>query len=80
MTYTLTATSTSLQDAKNGPHKETYLLGYPLRRTYAPYLHNTLTRVTGVDRTYSKVELQDGIPHFLELLNREDFGGAAITM
>lgn len=79
MTYTLT-TSTTLQDAKNGPHKETYLLGYPLRRTYAPYLHNTLTRVTGVDRTYSKVELQDGIPHFLELLNREDFGGAAITM
>ncbi|KAJ9099474.1 hypothetical protein QFC20_005685 [Naganishia adeliensis] len=57
MTYTLT-TSTTLQDAKNGPHKETYLLGYPLRRTYAPYLHNTLTRVTGVDRTYSKVELQ----------------------
>lgn len=80
MTYALGTQSSSLQEARDGPHKETYLLGYPLRRTYAPYLHNTLTRKAGVPRTYQKVELQDGIPRFLELLNQENFGGAAITM
>lgn len=81
MTCTLTTVaSPTLQDARNGPHKETYLLGYPLRRTYAPFLHNTLTRVAGVPRTYHKVEDKDGVARFLELVHQEDFGGAAVTM
>ncbi|KAJ9102268.1 hypothetical protein QFC19_004815 [Naganishia cerealis] len=81
MTYTLTtAASPTLQDARNGPHKETYLIGYPLRRTYAPFLHNTLTRAAGVPRKYHKVEDQDGVSRFLELVRRDDFGGAAVTI
>ncbi|KAJ9109014.1 hypothetical protein QFC21_000340 [Naganishia friedmannii] len=80
MTCTLTAASPTLQDARNGPHKETYLLGYPLRRTYAPFLHNTLTRVADVPRTYHKVEDKDGVARFLELVHQDDFGGAAVTM
>jgi quinate dehydrogenase len=31
----------------------------PLRRTYAPFLHNTITKLAGVPRTYEKLESTD---------------------
>ena len=53
LSLVLTATPTPKmpisKEIKDTPAK-TYLFGYPLKRTYAPYLHNTLTRLAGVPR------------------------------
>jgi quinate dehydrogenase len=69
-----------LTPARTGSHKNTYLFGYPLKRSYAPFLHNTLTRLADVPRHYSKLEMVDGMDHFPALARQDDFGGAAVTM
>lgn len=51
----------------------------PLNRTYAPFLHNTITRLVGVPRTYAKLESTDW-DMFLGLTKADDFGGSAISM
>ncbi|KAK4699191.1 quinate dehydrogenase, partial [Phenoliferia sp. Uapishka_3] len=58
---------------------KTYLFGYPLKRTYAPFLHNTITRLAGVPRNYAKLESVDW-DMFLKLTQADDFGGSAVTM
>ncbi|GAA5861682.1 hypothetical protein JCM1840_005230 [Sporobolomyces johnsonii] len=58
---------------------KTYLFGYPLHHTYAPFLHNTITRLAGVPRTYEKLESTD-VDAFLEIVRREECGGSAVTM
>ncbi|KAL8291420.1 hypothetical protein RQP46_002398 [Phenoliferia psychrophenolica] len=58
---------------------KTYLFAYPLNRTYAPFLHNTITRLVGVPRVYSKLESTDW-DMFLNLCQADDFGGSAVSM
>ncbi|KAI5474279.1 shikimate 5-dehydrogenase [Pseudohyphozyma bogoriensis] len=59
--------------------KKTYLFGYPLKRTYAPFLHNTITTLAGVKRSYAKLESTD-MDMFKKLIRQPDFGGSAVTM
>jgi len=58
---------------------QTRLFGYPLHHTYAPFLHNTITRLAGVPRTYEKMESVD-IEEFMKFLRSEECGGSAVTM
>lgn len=51
----------------------------PLHGTYAPFLHNTITRLAGVDRTYSKMESTD-MDAFLAYARSEECCGSAVTM
>lgn len=61
-----------------GP-KTSRLFGMPLHGTYAPFLHNTITRLAGVDRTYEKMESTD-MDAFLEYARSEECCGSAVTM
>ncbi|KAM0755185.1 quinate dehydrogenase [Meredithblackwellia eburnea MCA 4105] len=58
---------------------KTYLFAYPLKRTYAPFLHNTVTRLAGIPRTYEKFESLD-VDAFLKLLKAPECGGSAVSM
>ncbi|KAM0787159.1 hypothetical protein ACM66B_006409 [Microbotryomycetes sp. NB124-2] len=58
---------------------KTFLFATPLNRTYAPFLHNTITKLAGVPRTYRKYESAD-IPAFLELSKDPEFAGSAVSM
>ncbi|GAA6012759.1 hypothetical protein JCM11491_002552 [Sporobolomyces phaffii] len=66
------------QELKTQP-AQTRLFGYPLHHTYAPFLHNTITRLAGVPRVYEKMESVD-IDSFMQFLRSEDCGGSAVTM
>ncbi|GAA6015953.1 hypothetical protein JCM10207_006818 [Rhodosporidiobolus poonsookiae] len=55
------------------------LIGMPLHGTYAPFLHNTITRLAGVPRKYTKWESTD-LDAFMEYLRSEECGGSAVTM
>ncbi|KAK4047286.1 hypothetical protein OIO90_006247 [Microbotryomycetes sp. JL221] len=72
------AALTIAQEFLDTPGK-TFLFATPLNRTYAPFLHNTITRLAGVPRTYRKYESSD-IPAFLELAKQPDFAGSAVSM
>ena len=61
-----------------GP-KTSRLFGMPLHGTYAPFLHNTITRLAGVDRTYEKMESTD-MEAFLRYARSEECCGSAVTM
>ncbi|CAD6563650.1 MAG: hypothetical protein CYPHOPRED_000003 [Cyphobasidiales sp. Tagirdzhanova-0007] len=58
---------------------KTYLFGYPLKRSYSPFLHNTLYKILHVPRTYSKWETLS-IEEVVAATHAEDFVGAAVTM
>lgn len=66
------------EDVKSKPGVS-FLFGYPLKRTYAPYLHNTLTRLAGVPRTYTRYETQD-INDLITESKKDGFVGSAVTM
>ncbi|SCV67184.1 BQ2448_5830 [Microbotryum intermedium] len=52
---------------------KTYLFGTPLKRTYAPFLHNTITRLAGASsRSYIKYESSD-MEAFMKLTHEKDF-------
>ncbi|SCZ96392.1 BZ3500_MvSof-1268-A1-R1_Chr8-2g10164 [Microbotryum saponariae] len=58
---------------------KTYLFGTPLKRTYAPFLHNTITKLAGApSRSYTKYESSD-MEAFMKLTQEKDFGGSAVT-
>jgi quinate dehydrogenase len=70
----------TISEEKRNQPRQTYLFGYPLKRTYAPFLHNKLTQLANIPRRYSKLELPSGMDQFLALTTADDFGGAAVTM
>lgn len=71
--------SSPLEAARAEGTKTSRLFGMPLHGTYAPYLHNTITRLAGVDRTYSKMESTD-MDAFLKYARSEECCGSAVTM
>ncbi|GAA5831593.1 hypothetical protein JCM11251_000762 [Rhodosporidiobolus azoricus] len=66
------------EEAKTVPRTHR-LIGMPLHGTYAPFLHNTITKLAGVPRKYTKWESTD-LDAFIEYLRSEECGGSAVTM
>ncbi|GAA5957400.1 hypothetical protein JCM8115_006979 [Rhodotorula mucilaginosa] len=75
----MSAASSPLDAARAEGPKTSRLFGMPLHGTYAPFLHNTITRLAGVDRTYEKMESTD-MEAFLEYARSEECCGSAVTM
>lgn len=69
----------ALESARAEGPKTSRLFGYPLHGTYAPFLHNTITRLANVPRKYYKMESTD-MDEFLAYLRSDGCCGSAVTM
>lgn len=69
----------ALESARAEGPKTSRLFGYPLHGTYAPFLHNTITRLANVPRKYYKMESTD-MDEFLAYVRSEECCGSAVTM
>ncbi|TNY22257.1 hypothetical protein DMC30DRAFT_156439 [Rhodotorula diobovata] len=73
--------SAALEAARAEGPKTHRLFGFPLHGSYAPFLHNTITRLAGVPRKYSKMEgKSDRLDEFLAYLRSDECAGSAVTM
>ncbi|GAA6054847.1 hypothetical protein JCM3770_004103 [Rhodotorula araucariae] len=71
--------SAALEAARAEGPKTHRLFGMPLHGTYAPFLHNTITRLAGVPRKYTTMESTD-MDAFLAYLRSDECAGSAVTM
>jgi len=71
--------SAALEAARAEGPKTHRLFGYPLHGSYASFLHNTITRLVDVPRTYSFMESTD-MDAFLEYVRSDECAGSAVTM
>lgn len=65
--------------AQDSKARKVYLFGHNLKRSYSPFLHNTIFRLLGIPYTYYRYECSD-VNEILPITKQPDFGGSSVTM
>ena len=62
------------------PSKKFYITGSPISHSMSPTLHNAGFKALGYPHVYERLEFAEVEQGLLDTYNRDDFGGASVTM
>lgn len=62
------------------PELQFYILGQRVSKSYSPLIHGEAYKAIGLSYKFIPYECESFMPHFLNLVKRSNFGGAAVIM